>query len=260
MNGVNWSCPYCDILQTLTTPRVATINGVFDQMEGVDGPLGISARSFVCSNPKCTRTSVNVAIVGYHKYGSSNYAPLSDPPILISRQLKPEGSSKPFPEYIPKAIRDDYNEACLIRELSPKASATLARRCLQGMIRDFVKPDTKSDKLFAEIQALEKAIKDGTAPRGVSEDSIAALTAVRKIGNIGAHMEADVDVIVDVDPQEAQILIELIESLLQDWYVERHKRSERFAATVALGAQKAQELKDAQAGQLAITDQNTKPD
>lgn len=164
----------------------------------------------------------------------------------------PEGASKPLPEYIPQAIRDDYREACLIRDLSPMASATLARRCLQGMIRDFVKPNAKSDKLYEEIKALEQAIEEGTAPRQVSEDSIAALTAVRKIGNIGAHMEADVDVIVDVDPGEAQVLIDLIESLLQDWYVERQKRVDRFAATTALAAQKAQELKHARAGQQAL--------
>ena len=35
-------------------------------------------------------------------------------------------------------------------------------------------------------------------------------TAVRKVGNIGAHMEKDINVIVDVDPDEAQHLIGLI--------------------------------------------------
>lgn len=36
---------------------------------------------------------------------------------------------------------------------------------------------------------------------------------VREIGNIGAHMEADINVIIDVDPDEAQILIDLVELL-----------------------------------------------
>ncbi len=120
------------------------------------------------------------------------------------------------------------------------------------MIRDFAKPNTKSDRLFDEIKALELAIEDGSAPREVSVDSVAALTAVRKVGNIGAHMEADVDVIVDVDADEAQILIELIESLLQDWYVERHKRQQRFALTTQLGTVKEQQIKDARAGQKAL--------
>jgi hypothetical protein len=42
---------------------------------------------------------------------------------------------------------------------------------------------------------------------------VEAIDIVRNIGNIGAHMEADINVIVDVDPDEAQTLIELIETL-----------------------------------------------
>jgi dGTP triphosphohydrolase len=172
--------------------------------------------------------------------------------VYFWEKVKPRGSAKAMPDYIPQAIRNDYEEACLIRDLSPKASATLSRRCLQGMIRNFAKPEAKSDKLFDEIKALEAAIEDGTAPREVSADSVAALTAVRKVGNIGAHMEANVDVIVDVDAGEAQVLIELIESLLQDWYVERHKRQQRFAATTQLAVEKDKQIKDARAGQKAL--------
>jgi len=32
-----------------------------------------------------------------------------------------------------------------------------------------------------------------------------AIDAVRKLGNIGAHMEKDINVIVDVDPEEAEL-------------------------------------------------------
>jgi len=116
------------------------------------------------------------------------------------------------------------------------------------MVRHFgqVKPGT----LFSEISALESAVLDGTAPRGVSEDSISALNAVRKVGNIGAHMEADVDVIVDVEGNEAQVLIELIESLIEDWYIETNKRRVRFASAVALAETKAVQLSQAKAKAL----------
>ncbi|MGT2429378.1 hypothetical protein ACU4HD_12705 [Cupriavidus basilensis] len=43
-----------------------------------------------------------------------------------------------------------------------------------------------------------------------------SIEAVRKIGNIGARMEKDIDVIVDVEPEEAGLLIGLIESLIDD--------------------------------------------
>jgi hypothetical protein len=72
-------------------------------------------------------------------------------------------------------------------------------------------------------------LEGGHAPQGVSSDSIDAIDGLRKVGNIGAHMEKDINVLVDVDPNEAQALIELIESLFDEWYVARDKRQKRFA-------------------------------
>jgi hypothetical protein len=43
----------------------------------------------------------------------------------------------------------------------------------------------------------------------------AAIEAVREIGNINAHMEADINVFVDVDPEEAAALIRLIKMLIK---------------------------------------------
>jgi hypothetical protein len=136
--------------------------------------------------------------------------------------LIPEADVKVFPDYIPEPIIADYREAALIKEKSPKASATLSRRCLQGMIRDFWK--VKSGRLVDEIDALQDRIDPVTWK---------AIDGVRKLGNIGAHMEKDINVIVDVDSGEAQLLIGLIETLIGDWYVTRHEREERMAAIVA---------------------------
>jgi hypothetical protein len=141
--------------------------------------------------------------------------------------LIPPSRAKVFPDYVPQPIRDDYVEACAIRDLSPKASATLSRRCLQGMIRDFWK--IVKARLLDEIEALEDK---------VDAQTWAAIDAVRKIGNIGAHMEKDINVIVDVDPNEAQVLIELIELLVKDWYVVRHDREERLKSIVQVAKAK----------------------
>ena len=51
-----------------------------------------------------------------------------------------------------------------------------------------------------------------------------AIDHVREIGNIGAHMEADINVIIDVDPDEAQRLIGLAELLFDEWYRAREQR------------------------------------
>jgi len=70
-----------------------------------------------------------------------------------------------------------------------------------------------------------------------------AIDAVRKVGNIGAHMEKDVNLVVDVEPAEAQKLLTLIETLLDEWYVARQKRGERADAVIALAEEKAQSWK-----------------
>src|SRR5690606_8628536 len=147
---------------------------------------------------------------------------------LFINQVFPQGSAKPQPNYIPKALVEDYTEACLIRDLSPKASATLARRCIQGMIRDFCK--ITKGRLIDEIKALRDAVDSGRAPAGVNLETVEAIDHVRSIGNIGAHMEKDIDLIVPVDPEEAQALIGLIEMLFEEWYVARHVRQQKLAA------------------------------
>ena len=112
------------------------------------------------------------------------------------------------------------------------------------MIRDFCK--ISKTRLVDEISTLKEMVDTGAAPAGVSPDSIDAIDALRKIGNIGAHMEKDIDVIVDVDPNEAQALIELIESLFDEWYVARHKRQQRFAKVAQVATQKDADKASAQ--------------
>ena len=137
-----------------------------------------------------------------------------------------------FPDYIPQAIRSDYEEACSIVNLSPKASATLSRRCLQGMIRDFFQISKGS--LFEEINAIKDKIPT---------EQWAVLDGLRRIGNIGAHMEKDINLIVDIEPDEAQKLIKLIELLLRQWYIERHNQQELFADIIGIDQAKQQERK-----------------
>lgn len=180
----------------------------------------------ICTNANCKNYSISMKL---KKFGEDWRA--EDKEFF----LLPDSSARLFPNYIPKVILDDYKEACLIKNKSPKASATLARRCLQGMIRDFWK--IKSDTLNNEINQIKDKI---------SFDLYEAINAIRRIGNIGAHMEKkDINVIIDVDPNEVQMLIELIENLFEEWYIKRfeeqQKRGEdqlRLEKIKAIGAKK----------------------
>ena len=126
----------------------------------------------------------------------------------------PPANAMYLPDYIPEPIRQDYLEAVQIADLSPKASATLARRCLQGMIHDFW--DIHEKNLNAEITALKSRIP----PKQWD-----AIDAISTIGNIGAHMESSVGVIVDVDPDETKKLLKVIEMLFKTWYIRQHEEN-----------------------------------
>ena len=65
-----------------------------------------------------------------------------------------------------------------------------------------------------------------------------AIDGLRRIGNIGAHMDKDVSHIVDIDPGEAQKLIALTELLLRQWYVERYDAEELYDSIASLDASK----------------------
>ncbi|MDI6764271.1 MAG: DUF4145 domain-containing protein [Thermodesulfobacteriota bacterium] len=175
----------------------------------------------VCPNPKCRQQTISLVVF---QYNASNQQ-LGEK--VYSWHLKPESEAKPFPDYIPAQLRNDYEEACLIKNKSPKASATLSRRCLQGMIRDFW--GIKKSRLIDEIEDL-KAKVDATTWE--------AIDSVRHVGNIGAHMEKDVNLIIDVDPDEAGLLIWLIETLFQEWYVARYERETKMKALAKLADEK----------------------
>ena len=177
----------------------------------------------VCPNPGCREQTVFGKIEPC--YHNGNVKIDEDP--VYNWSLVPESEAKPFPDYIPEQLRNDYAEACLIKTKSPKASATLSRRCLQGVIRDFW--GIKKGRLVDEIDELKPKV-DST--------SWEAIDSVRHVGNIGAHMEKDVNLIIDVDPDEAGLLIWLIETLFEEWYVARHERETKMQALKKVAADK----------------------
>jgi hypothetical protein len=222
----SWICPYCNQIATITDSNTSFDRHIFNR-SNKDGDLSLETSIIVCPNPGCREYVVEAQLYKVIHNGSG-WIHREEP--IEAWQLRPKSSSKPFPAYIPKAILDDYKEACLIVNDSPKASATLSRRCLQGIIRDFWK--ISKPRLIDEIKELEGKIDASTWQ---------AIDAVRSIGNIGAHMERDINLIVDVEPEEAKTLIGLIEFLLKDWYVVRHDREEHMQKVIDLAKLKADE-------------------
>jgi hypothetical protein len=248
MSNFNWTCPHCETPVVMNDNRIETGYAMTESsMQPVEGRRWLRAKLMVCPNPICRMTTVTATL---HDVGKDHVGNWVAGSVLNKWQLVPWGKAKAFPDFVPAAIREDYAEACAIKDLSPKAAATLARRAVQGIIRNYW-GITKS-RLIDEIKALEAMV--GT--NGVTQETVNNIDAVREVGNIGAHMEKDVDLIIDVDPDEAELLIQLVESLIDETYVERNRRQERSKALLALKAEKAAQKKPA-TGAVAAAAQPT---
>jgi len=227
---IKWECPSCGRGATIRDDDYSIAEHKFTS--NAEGPIIFVSEFFVCPNVECNRYQLRVSIYKSKKVFHPEYGPGTVRGDLIRQwTLIPPSKAKPFPSYIPDVIISDYREACLIAELSPKASATLSRRCLQGIIRDYWK--VTKPTLKDEILAIQEKCDDLTWK---------AIDATRKIGNIGAHMEEDINLIIDVDPEEAGLLITLIETLLKEWYIGKHDKDE-ILTKISEAAKRKAELK-----------------
>ena len=223
----NWTCPYCNRDATITENNYSS-NIHFFNDDNKDGDLGLKTVIITCPNDDCKEYIISGTLHGAYWHGGNRI----HSEVLTEWSMKPNSLAKQFPSYIPQAIISDYEEACLIRDLSAKASATLSRRCLQGIIRDFW--DIKKGRLVDEINAIKEKVDPITWQ---------AIDSVRSIGNIGAHMEKDINLMIDVDPQEAQLLIGLIEILIKDWYISRQERQKHLESIISVAGKKAEDKK-----------------
>jgi hypothetical protein len=223
----DWTCPFCSRNATLTEESTHSDSTVMSLKNAI-GPCKLVYWFNVCPNPKCKKYTLSASLhrAEWDKI-ESRWVQRAQ---IHFWSLIPTSNAQSFPDYVPAAIIEDYNEACLIRDLSPKASATLARRCLQGILRDFWK--VKPGRLVDEIEAIKSKVDPLTW---------GAIEAVRKVGNIGAHMEKDINLMVDVEPQEAQLLIGLIEVLIKDWYIAQENRKVHLNAIITVASQKEKE-------------------
>ena len=173
-----------------------------NQIELPDGTNSYSGRWLAVSQrcPECGKTIIWL-------YRQSQYRP-------VHRFLAyPKGYARPIPVEVVDPYRQDFLEACLVLDPSPKASAALSRRCLQAILRD--KAATKSKDLHDQI---EEVIASGKLPSHIQDD----LHAVRNIGNIAAHTmkSTTTGAIVDVAPGEAEWNLDVLESLFDFYFVQ----------------------------------------
>jgi len=227
----SWTCPYCNRPTTVTGSDCQEFDSTL-YIDSADGKRHLAGIFIVCPNKECKHLTISLSMYKT-ELNAGNRRIITDK--LKTWSLMPSSKAKAFPSYIPKPIIQDYEEACAILDGSAKASATLSRRCLQGMIRDYW--NVKRPENYKGLWRLKEEIE--TIEEKVEPETWAAIDGVRKIGNIGAHMEEDINVIVEVDPDEADKLIWLIEVLIKDWYINRYERQAKLAEIKALADAKS---------------------
>lgn len=134
--------------------------------------------------------------------------------------IYPSTQKVTLPSEISSEYQNDYREAKLVLHLSPKASAALSRRLLQRILRE---------KFSIKRSSLAKEIDDFIQLADVPSYIADAVDAVRNIGNLAAHPLKDTNTgeIVDVEPGEAEWLLEVLEVLFDFTFVQPKRLEER---------------------------------
>jgi hypothetical protein len=191
-------CPHCTIAFTWTASQ--------HQGAGQDSDGYWQFESTKC--PECGKIIIQLVLLVTDPRAPSTFVEKR------RRTVQPRATNRPpCPPQVPAPIRTDYLEACLVLEDSPKASAALSRRALQHILRDAagVKPGNLADEIDQVVASkkLQSSVAGG-------------LNAVRHIGNFAAHPTASKNTgeIIDVEPGEAEWNLDVVEALMDVYYVQ----------------------------------------
>jgi Domain of unknown function (DUF4145) len=161
-------------------------------------------------------------------------------PGRTTERIYPTGhQARRAPSQVPADIAQDYNEAMAVLELSPKASATLSRRCLQQLLN--FKGYT-AENLYGQVRAL---LDETDLNKRLPEAVRAVVDAIRQFGNFGAHPIHDTETLkmIDVEPYEAEFCLELLNALFEYYFVtpdRQEQERQRIESKVRQGGKELQ--------------------
>ncbi|TGL68524.1 DUF4145 domain-containing protein [Leptospira kmetyi] len=177
-------------------------------------------QSFVCPNEECKKIVINI-LCGkiYGHSGGWSIKEVKFKELVYPRNISRNHLSS---ELIPLNILNDYQEACNVLNVSPKASAALSRRCLQNLLHNYAQIKGKS--LDDEISII---ISSGSLPTYIAN----SIDAIRNIGNYAAHPKKSISSgeIVDVEIGEAEWSIEVLETLFDFYFIQPSKLATKRA-------------------------------
>lgn len=180
----------------------------------VGAPDGMTLKFSICSCPQCKKPIIVIDTISSEK----------DVDVQLGSILWPQTSNRPIPKEVEEVdpnVANDFREAALVLPLSAKASAALSRRCLQAVLHS--KGKTKSKDLARQIEEVIDKL-----PPEIAD----TVDAVRNFGNFAAHpiKSQSTGEILDVEPGEAEWLLDLLETLFEHYYVAPVRAAARMAA------------------------------
>lgn len=173
-------------------------------------------------------TSVCSACAGAHV--TLEYGPREIGGPRTAIQMYPRGGRFPAaPPEVPLPIASDYQEANEVLPISPKASAALARRCLQAILSAHGYRDKNL------VKQVEAAIDESDASKALPISIRENIDAIRNFGNFSAHPITDQTTlqVVEVEEGEAEWCLELLIDLFEHYYVSPARAAERRAVLAA---------------------------
>jgi len=202
-------CPYCNIGVKIEWENTSAY---------VDDPknpvTGVEIAHGQC--PECDGIIVKLV------FGNLGYTDFSHfvNDVQSDEIIYPKFTTRYIENEVPEIFRNEFKEAAAILSLSPKASAALSRRMLQNVLHQQYKIQRKT--LAAEIDEFINM-------SGIPSHLAGAIDAVRNIGNFGAHPIKDTNTgeIVDVEPGEAEWLLDVLESLFDFAFVQPRRLEAR---------------------------------
>lgn len=205
------NCPHCAKIIHLEIRCSTVYAGSPEKMI----PLRDSGFGFDIAQGDCPACHKLIVLFRSGNASPGDYNSLDELDDITAEQvLYPLSSrSRPIPQEVPMILRNDFDEAERVLPISAKASAAISRRLLQHILHETY--GIKRKTLYQEIE-------DFIATPGIPSYLLESIDAVRNLGNFAAHplKSESTGSIIDVEPGEADWLLDVLESLFDFAFVQ----------------------------------------
>lgn len=121
MANFEWNCRFCGAHQVVTDNTSDVQEHLIRIGSTKFGHVGLRVVGIRCANPTCNEITLRAELGKWGQNPNGISGLIGDE--IEDWQLRPETWAKQQPDYIPAPLREDYLEACLIRDKSPKTFA-----------------------------------------------------------------------------------------------------------------------------------------